>query len=333
MFDWTFQNPEWLWALLLVPLYLLYYIFWQGKRSAKLPYNHAVVPVQEKATRTQVLVHLPVVFRVLTIIALCLAAARPQSALSWEEVETEGIDIVLSMDLSGSMLAMDLKPNRLEASKEVAKQFVSDRPNDRFGLVVYSAQGFTQCPLTTDHKVVRSLIDELQNGMIEDGTAIGEGLATAVNRLKDSEAKSKVVILLTDGYNNRGNVPPLTAAEIAKMFGVRVYTIGVGTNGMAPMKMQTPFGRTVTQNVEVKIDEPTLKEIAKITGGKYFRATDNASLKAIYEEIDASEKVKIAVTQYQEKTEEFSPFAWLALVLLLTEMILNNSWLKSIINC
>lgn len=294
-----------------------------------MPFNSGAIPTQSK--QWFFIGQIPLALRMLALVAMIIAIARPQSSLSWEEVETEGIDIVLSVDISGSMMAEDLKPNRLEAAKKVATQFINERPNDRFGLVVYSAQSFTQCPLTTDHVVVKELMSDIKNGMIDDGTAIGEGLATAVNRLKDSEAISKVIILLTDGSNNSGSVPPLTAADIAKLFGVRVYTIGVGTNGTAPMKFKDPFGRTVTQQVEVKIDEETLKAIAKTTGGKYFRATDNESLKVIYEEIDQTEKVKIAVTEYQQTNEEFELLLGLALGLLLLDFILRYTLLKSIV--
>lgn len=326
----TFHNPHFLWLLIIVPVYILWYVLKHHKQTAKMPFNLSSTGDSSKAWFF--LAQLPLTIRMLALMAMIIALARPQTALSWEEIETEGIDIVLSMDVSGSMMAEDLKPNRLEAAKKVATQFINDRPNDRFGLVVYSAQGFTQCPLTTDHLVVKNLMAEIANGMIEDGTAIGEGLATAVNRLKDSEAKSKVVILLTDGYNTSGTVPPLTAAEIAKLFGVRVYTIGVGTNGTAPMKFKDPFGRTITQNVPVKIDEETLQEIAKITGGKYFRATDNKSLQVIYEEIDQTEKVKIAVTQFEQTTEEFGLLLYLSLGLLLVDFVLRHTVLKSIVS-
>lgn len=216
---------------------------------------------------------------------LIVILARPQSTNSWSNSSTEGIDIMLAMDISGSMLAQDLKPNRLEAAKDVAASFINGRPNDNIGLVVFSAESFTQCPLTTDHTVLLNLFKDIQSGMIQDGTAIGLGLVNAVSRIKDSHAKSKVIILLTDGSNNAGEIAPVTAAEIAKTFGVRVYTIGVGTKGMAPYPFQTAFG-VQYQNIPVEIDEATLKQIASTTGGQYFRATDNASLKEIYSEID-----------------------------------------------
>ena len=236
---------------------------------------------------------------------------------------------MLSMDISGSMLAQDLKPNRLEAAKDVAASFINGRPNDNIGLVVFSAESFTQCPLTTDHAVLLNLFKDIQSGMIQDGTAIGLGLANAVSRIKDSQAKSKVIILLTDGSNNAGEIAPVTAAEIAKTFGVRVYTIGVGTQGMAPYPFQTAFG-VQYQNIPVEIDEATLKQIAAITGGQYFRATDNASLKEIYAEIDQMEKTKISVQEFSKKQEEYKNWALLVFALLLIEILLRNTLLRNI---
>ena len=278
-----------------------------------------------------ILRHGLIILRCIAVVALITALARPQTSLSWQDVTTEGIDIAIALDVSGSMLAEDFKPNRLEASKQVAMDFISERPYDRIGLVIYAGESFTQCPLTTDHAVLLNLFDDIKNGMIEDGTAIGMGLATSVSRLKDSKAISKVAILLTDGSNNRGSIPPVTAAEIAKEFGIRVYTVGVGSNGSARMPMQDQFGRTVYQNVEVKIDEKTLKEIADITDGKYFRATNKKSLEAIYKEIDKLEKSKIEVTEYKKKSEKFVPFALLAACLLLIEFLLRNIIFKGIV--
>jgi Ca-activated chloride channel family protein len=246
-----------------------------------------------------------------------------------ENTTTEGIDIVMAMDISSSMLAQDLKPNRLEAAKDVAAAFVNGRPNDNIGLVVFSGESFTQCPLTTDHTVLLNLFKDIQSGMIEDGTAVGLGLANAVSRIKDSQAKSKVIILLTDGSNNMGEIAPVTAAEIAKTFGIRVYTIGVGTQGEAPYPFQTAFG-VQYQNVKVEIDEKTLNEIAVTTGGKYFRATDNASLKSIYSEIDQMEKVKISVQQYSKKQEEYKDLALLIFALLLMEILLRYTLFRNI---
>jgi len=252
-----------------------------------------------------------------------------QSSTSWQNVITEGIDIVIAIDISGSMLAEDFKPNRLEASKEVADEFISKRPNDRIGLVVFSGESFTQCPLTTDHAILRNLFKDIKSGMIEDGTAIGMGLATGVNRLETSEAKSKVIILLTDGVNNSGLISPATAAEIAKSFGIRVYTIGVGTQGTAPYPFQTPYGIKY-QQIQVKIDEVMLKEISDLTGGQYFRAVNKSSLEDIYEEIDKLEKSKIEVTEFKKKTERFLPFAIFAGILVLLELLFRNTLFRSI---
>jgi Ca-activated chloride channel family protein len=258
---------------------------------------------------------------------MIVALARPQSSLSWQNSTTEGIDIIIASDISGSMLAEDFKPNRLEAGKQIAIDFIKGRPDDRIGLVIFSGESFTQCPLTIDHSVLINLFADVRNGMITDGTAIGMGLATAVNRLRTSQAKSKVIILLTDGSNNAGSIPPITAAEIARQFGVRVYTVGLGTNGFAPYPVQTPAGIQY-QKMPVVIDEGTLSKIASLTGGKYFRATNNETLKNIYEQIDKLEKAKIDVTQYHKKTELFLPWAIIALAFLSLEFILKNTLFK-----
>lgn len=324
----SFANPEFFWAMLIIPLMIAWYFLRQKKLYGTI-----------KISTTQVFYNSPIVFfrhsllvfRTIGIALLITALARPQTSLSWQDVTTEGIDIAIALDISGSMLAEDFKPNRLEASKQVAMDFISERPYDRIGLVVYAGESFTQCPLTTDHAVLLNLFDGIQNGMIEDGTAIGMGLATSVSRLKASDAISKVVILLTDGSNNRGSIPPVTAAEIAQEFGVRVYTVGVGSNGMAPTPFKDQFGRTQYQNVEVKIDEKTLKEIARIADGKYFRATNKKSLAAIYQEIDKLEKSKIEVTEYKKKSEKFAPFAVISLLLLMIEFLLKNIIFKGIV--
>jgi Ca-activated chloride channel family protein len=318
-----FANPVVLWLLILVPLTIAWYI-WRNNRLQGALRMSTVTGFLKVKSKYTYLRHYGIVLRSLALIALIIALARPQSALSWQNSTTEGIDIIISMDISGSMLSEDLKPNRLEAGKEIAMDFIKDRPEDRIGLVVFSGESFTQCPLTIDHDVLINLFKDVKNGMIADGTAIGMGLATAVNRLKDSEAKSKVIILLTDGSNTTGSIPPITAAEIAKQMNVRVYTVGVGTKGFAPMPVQTPFGIQY-QRVPVTIDEPTLTKIAKLTGGQYFRATNNEKLKAIYQQIDKLEKAKIAVTQYRKKTERFLPFALIALSLLLLEFALRNT--------
>ena len=330
MLNWEYANTEWLWGLIIVPVMLAYYLwsFQRQRASVALSSTHLFDPI--KASWKTYAYHGLIGLKLIGLSLVLLALARPQSSSSWQDVTTEGIDIVIALDISGSMLAEDLKPNRLEASKEVAMEFVSNRPNDRMGLVVYGGESFTQCPLTTDHAVLKNLFQSIEFGMIEDGTAIGMGLATAVNRLKDSKAKSKVIILLTDGANNRGAIPPLTAAEIAKTFGVRVYTIGVGTKGKAPYPFQTPFG-TQYQHIEVNIDEGTLKDIAKTTGGIYFRATDNEKLGNIYEEIDKLEKSKIEVTEFQKKSEEFFPLLLWALVVFGLEYTLRNTLFRSLV--
>jgi len=322
-----FANPGFFWLLLLVPAMLGWYIwrkqFLYGSLSVSAVKGFSL-PAKSTAVRMR---HSGIILRSLSLIALIVALARPQSALSWQNSTTEGIDIMIASDISGSMLAEDFKPNRLEAGKNIAIDFIKDRPDDRIGLVIFSGESFTQCPLTIDHDVLINLFSAIKNGMVEDGTAIGMGLATAVNRLKDSEVKSKVVILLTDGSNNAGSIPPVTAAEIAKQFNVRVYTVGIGKKGFAPYPVQTPMGIQY-QNLPVDVDEATLTKIANITGGKYFRATDNEKLKSIYEQIDRLEKAKIDVTQYHKKTESFLPLAIIALLLLVVEFALKNTLLK-----
>ena len=274
--------------------------------------------------------HIVFFTKTLAISLLIIAFARPQSTSSWQNAITEGIDIILAMDISGSMLAQDLTPNRLEASKKVAMDFISGRPNDRIGLVIFSGESFTQCPLTTDHKVLKGLFNDVKSGMIDDGTAIGMGLATSINRLKDSKSKSKVIILLTDGVNNQGSIAPMTAAEIAQEFKMRVYTLGVGTKGYAPYPFNTPFGNIVYQDVEVKIDEKTLQDIANATNGKYFRATSNKALQEIYKEIDKLERSKIEIKEFHKKKEEFLPFAALGMIFLILSFILNNTLFKTV---
>lgn len=322
-----FASPGFFWLLLMIPLSIGWYIWRERKLYGVLGVSTVKgfsLPVKSRIPQLR---HLGIVFRSLALAALIVALARPQTSLSWQNSTTEGIDIIIASDISGSMLAEDFKPNRLEAGKNIAIDFIKNRPNDRIGLVIFSGESFTQCPLTIDHDVLINLYQDIKYGMINDGTAIGMGLATAVNRLKDSQAKSKVIILLTDGSNNMGSIPPLTAADIAKQFGIRVYTVGIGTNGYAPYPVQTPVGIQY-QNVPVEIDEATLSSIANTTGGKYFRATNNATLKSIYDHIDKLEKAKIAVTQYQQKTELFLPFALIALFFLLLEFILKNTLFK-----
>lgn len=329
--DWrniTFANPEFFWAYLIIPVMIAWYIIRQKKLYGNIKFSSTRAFTKSMFANFR---HSTLVLRCVGIAALITAIARPQTSLSWQDVTTEGIDIVIALDISGSMLAEDFRPNRLEASKQVAMDFISERPYDRIGLVIYGGESFTQCPLTTDHDVLLNLFADIQNGMIEDGTAIGMGLATAVSRLKDSEAISKVAIVLTDGSNNSGSIPPITAAEIAREFGIRVYTIGVGSNGTAPTPFKDQFGRTQYQNVPVRIDEKTLKEIASITDGEYFRATNKDKLEKIYEEIDKLEKSKIEVTEYKKKSEQFLPFALLAGIALLLEFLLKQLLFKGIV--
>lgn len=326
----SFNNPEYLYLLFLLLPVLAWYIFKQYQADASLQISdlQKLVKSSEKIS-TKILFHTPFVLRFLAMTLLIIVVARPTLSNSVRNETTEGIDIVLAMDISGTMLAEDLRPNRLEAAKRVAIEFIVGRPNDNIGLVVFAGESFTQCPLTTDHAVLVNLFSGIKYGIIEDGTAIGMGLANAVSRIKDSNAKSKVVILLTDGSNNAGDIAPVTAAEIAKTFGVRVYTIGVGTRGMARYPVQTPVGIRY-QDMPVDIDEDMLRQIATMTGGQYFRATDNENLKAIYTEIDQMEKTKIAVKEYKKKKEIYLPFAIIAFLLLVVEMILKNTILKKL---
>ena len=325
-----FANKEWLWTLILIPLMIVWYYLRYHVGRANITMSSFRNFSLGKPSIKEWGYNGLFVLRIAAVAFISIALARPQSSTSWQDRTTEGIDIVIALDISGSMLSQDLKPNRLEASKEVAMNFVSTRPNDRIGLVVYAGESFTQCPLTTDHSVLVNLFQDIKFGMINDGTAVGMGLATSVNRLKDSKAKSKVIILLTDGASNTGSIPPLTAADIAKTFGVRVYTIGVGSKGTAPYPVQTPFGIQY-QQVEVNIDEGTLKEIAKITGGLYYRATDNEKLEEIYAEIDKLEKSKIETTEYRKKSEEYFPFLLIAISLLGLEYLLRNTYFRSLV--
>jgi Ca-activated chloride channel family protein len=263
----------------------------------------------------------------LAIVVIVVALARPQSTSQGENVYTEGIDIALLLDISGSMLAEDFQPNRIQAAKEVALRFVDGRAHDRIGLVVFAGQSFTQCPMTLDYRVLKNLLRQVKPGMVEDGTAIGMAIAQGVNRLKDSKAKSRVMILLTDGVNNRGEIDPVTAAQIAQTYDLRIYTIGVGTVGEAPYPVQTPWGIRY-QNIPVDVDEKTLQKIAELTGGQYFRATSNRALQQIYDEIDELEKTRIEVTTYRSVAELFYPWAALGLALLLVEFLLRGTYLR-----
>lgn len=327
--DITFKNPELLWMLLgLIPL-MVGYVMYQSKWQASIRLSSLSMLSDAPSSWRYYFRHFPPLLRFATIALVVIALARPQSSESWTDKEIEGIDIVISTDISGSMRARDFKPDRLEAAKDVAAEFIASRPNDRIGLVIFAGESFTQCPLTTDHKVVSGLLQEIKSGMLEDGTAVGLGLATAVARLKDSDAKSRVIIILTDGVNNRGEVSPQTAGEIAREFGIRVYTIGVGTKGQAPMPVQTPFGEQ-TQMVDVEIDEEMLTEVAQMTGGKYFRATNKKALTAVYQEIDQLEKTRISVIEFSEKNDVFLPLAILASCLFLLEILLRYTLFRTV---
>lgn len=322
-----FEDP-WVLALLaLIPL-VLWVRFRRRPRPATLRYT-AVDAVREAGGGVAGwLVHLPSVLRGLGVVATVIALARPQTGVSSETVLTEGIDILMALDVSSSMLAEDLEPNRLEAAKSVAAEFVAGRTNDRVGLVAFAGEAFTQAPLTIDRGVVTGLLEELDVGMIEDGTAVGMGLATAVKRLQSSPSASRVVVLLTDGRNNRGEIGPVTAAQMAQALGVRVYTIGVGTEGRARVPVNDPFGGPRYMTIPVDIDESTLREVAEGTGGRYYRATDNESLAAIYAEIDELERTEIEIENYTTWEERFGPVLLLALGLLVLELLLRQTLLR-----
>ncbi len=325
----TFKNPELFYLLLVIIPMAAWYIFRQKRNTASIQVSSTASVFKAPKTIRHYLRHLIFVCQMIAIAFFVVVLARPQSSSNWENVTTEGIDIIIALDISSSMLARDFSPDRLEAAKNVAMEFISGREYDRMGLVVFAGEAFTQCPLTTDRAVLLNLFKDIQSGLIEDGTAIGNGLATGVSRLKDSEAVSRVVILLTDGENNRGEVAPMTAAEIAKTFGIRVYTVGVGSIGTAPYPVQTPFGIEL-RDMEVKIDEDLLTQIATITGGQYFRATSNKKLEEIYKEIDKLEKSKIDVQQYSRKSEEFLPFALLGALFLIASLFLRTTIFRSI---
>ncbi|MEP7238039.1 MAG: VWA domain-containing protein [Ferruginibacter sp.] len=316
----TFGQPWFLLLLAVIPVVIWWYAAKNNKRQGSI----IISDVSAKGLRSwkTSFRHLPFIFRLLALIFIIAAIARPQTMFDEQNAEGEGVDIVLCIDVSGSMTAQDLTPNRLEAAKNVAIDFVNKRITDRIAVVIFSGESFTQCPLTTDHRVLVSAIENIRNGLLEDGTAIGSGLGTSVDRLRTSKSKSKVVILLTDGENNGGLIDPQTAKEIAKAFQVKVYTIGVGTDGYAPQPVNTPMG-VVMQQGKVSIDEKLLKEIANETGGKYFRAKDNAGLTGIYDEINGLEKSKVEISTRTRYTEKFFPFVMAALALLFLEMLLK----------
>lgn len=318
-----FEYPELLWLEIIPFLLVVHYILLELmdrkphlRVSVLFPWKKAGSPFMSGFR------HVPFVLKILALVMIIIAIARPRSSDKMDRVDTEGIDIMLTMDVSTSMLARDFTPDRISAAKDIAIEFISQRPSDRIGIVVFAGESYTQCPLTTDRATLINLMKEVQTDLIEDGTAIGNGLATAVARLKDSDAKSRVVILLTDGVNNRGEITPQMASEIARTYGVRVYTIGVGAEGMAPYPVMTPWGVEI-QNVRVEIDEELLEEIAESTGGRYFRATDNTKLMEIYSEINKMEKDRITVDSFPVYKELFTGYALVALAALLLGLILD----------
>jgi Ca-activated chloride channel family protein len=329
MKDIVFAHPAYFWLLLLIPAMLMYEWLVAEKKKPQVIYSGFENLVRKPVSWRERLLSVPLWLRSAALALLIVALARPQSTSKTTRITSEGIAIMLTIDLSGSMLAEDLKPNRIEAAKKTALEFVDARQNDMIGLVIFSGEAFTQCPITTDHNMLKNMIARMKSGLLIDGTAIGEGLATAVARLKDSQAKSKVIILLTDGINNAGAIAPVTAAEIARTFGIRVYTIGVGTYGTAPYPIKTPFG-TQYINQEVQIDEELMKQISSLTDGKYFRATDNKSLKKIYQEIDKLEKTKVEIAEYKRYSEEYLPWLIGSALFLLTELILRFGVIRTL---
>ena len=318
-----FQYPYLLWLLVIPALLVALYLYRElSGRKPHMRVSTAAPWKLEGRSALSVLRHLPFALRIAALSLIIVAIARPRSSTQMEKIDTEGIDIVLAMDVSTSMLARDFNPDRISAAKDIAIEFIAQRPTDRIGIVVFAGESYTQCPLTTDRATLINLMKEVQTDLIEDGTAIGNGLATAVARMADSDAKSRVIILLTDGVNNSGEIAPLTAAEIANTYGVRVYTIGVGANGTAPYPVMIPWGVDI-QRVEVEIDEDLLKTIAETTGGRYFRATDNTKLAEIYSEINKMEKARTTIDSFPIYKELFMRYALLALAFLLLELLIR----------
>ncbi|WP_315543706.1 VWA domain-containing protein [Capnocytophaga leadbetteri] len=326
----VFANPEFFWLLLLLPLMLLWYWYWNKKSQANVTFSTTIAFKKTKSW-SDALYHLLFVLRMIAIALIVVALARPQTHSENAKTKiTDGIDIVMAIDVSASMLSQDLKPNRFEALKKVASQFVKDRPNDRIGLVIYAGESYTKTPVTTDKSIILNALSEITYGQIEDGTAIGMGLATAVNRLKESKAKSRVIILLTDGVNNTGFIDPQTAAELAAEYGIKVYTVGIGTNGMAlsPYALNAD-GSIIYRMQQVDIDEPLMKKIAQVTKGRYFRATNNQKLQQIYDEINQMETTKIEEFKYTEVDEKFRWWVLVAGFLLLLEFVLKHTLLRN----
>ena len=318
-----FEYPALLWLLVLPLLLIVHYVYMELKgRNPHLRVSNAIPWKQEKNTVLNIVRHMPFVLRIAALSLIIIAIARPRSSSKLDKVQSEGIDIMLTMDVSTSMLARDFTPDRISAAKDIAIEFISQRPSDRMGIVVFAGESYTQCPLTTDRATLINLMKEVRTNLLEDGTAIGNGLATAVARLKDSDAKSRVVILLTDGVNNSGEIAPETAADIAKTYGIRVYAIGIGANGEAPYPVMTPWGVDI-QKVKVEIDEQLLTNIANETGGRYFRATDNTKLAEIYSEIGKMEKTRTTIDSFPVYKELFLGYAVAALICLMLELLLN----------
>ena len=325
-----FLHPHFLGFLILIPILIAWYMKRRKGKGATLRFSHLGFVKEAYCPSAARARHILFILRLLVLTLLIIAFARPQSGVKGEEVITQGVDIVMAMDISSSMLAEDIKPNRVEASKQVAAEFIKGRSNDRIGMVVFAGEAFTQCPLTLDYGILLTFLDEIHVHMIEDGTAIGMGLATAVNRLRNSEAKSKVIILLTDGRNNRGEVDPLTAAQAAQAFDVRIYTIGAGGQGSALYPVNDPFFGKRYVSMPVDIDEETLRKIADLTQGQYFRAEDRHQLRSIYKEIDEMEKTKIRVNEYTRYSELFFYLVGGALLLFLLEVVLTFTRFRKI---
>ena len=330
----TFANSAYLLLMLLVIPCVIWYILKGSKRRASLSVPTISMYDGIRKSWRYYLIHVPFILDMISIVLLSLILARPQTTDRWQDTEIEGIDIMLCVDVSTSMLAEDLKPNRIEAAKQVASEFINGRPNDNIGLTIFAGEAFTQCPMTVDHSVLLNMFQNVSSdiaakGIIDDGTAIGMGLANAISRLKDSQAKSKVIILLTDGSNNRGEISPMTAAEMAKSFGIRVYTIGVGTNGTAPYPVQGAFGKQYV-NIAVEIDENVLRQIAQTASGQYYRATSNSKLKEVYEEIDKLERTKLMVKEFSKNQEEYQPLALILLMSVLLSILLKQTILRTI---
>lgn len=330
--DWKnidFAYPWVLWLLLLIPLLIVIFIFTKYNKYSTFKVSKFDFNQIPSTLKLRLFPFLPLL-RYISLAFIIVALARPQNTQVNEIINSEGYDIVLSMDISGSMLAQDFKPNRIEAAKKVALDFVLYRPGDRIGLVIFSGESFSQCPLTTDKNILTEQIQQIRSGLLEDGTAIGMGLATAVDRLRDSKSKSKIIILMTDGVNNMGLIDPITALEIAKAYKIRVYTIGVGSMGTAPYPVQDQYGNTQMQNMPVQIDEELMRKISKETGGKYYRATDNNVLKNVFGEIDKLEKSKIEIDSYKKHMDLFPFYLFIALALLILEFLLRYLYFKNL---